>query len=176
MSLYCRFISQLIYLKPREMLPIREMGTCLFQQPKAHSISQMAHFLSWKFFKHKFKWVKSLIDCNYLHFNFFKVLSLLENSTFSAQLPNLALILLLIYYLYWYNFSNLVLLNSLTVNSPTWLFTIPTWYRVLSPTNSGFQLPIWFYWLFPHGNYHTPTCLHNLLLNLYYYYYLFILI
>jgi hypothetical protein len=36
------------------------MGTCLFQQPKAHPVSQMALFLSWEFLKHKSKWVRGL--------------------------------------------------------------------------------------------------------------------
>jgi hypothetical protein len=40
------------------------MGTCLFQQPKAHPVSQMALFLSWEFLKHKSKWEENLIDCN----------------------------------------------------------------------------------------------------------------
>jgi hypothetical protein len=47
-------------LKTQGMLPNRKMGTCLFQQPKAHPVSRMAHFLSWEFLKHKSKWVRGL--------------------------------------------------------------------------------------------------------------------
>jgi hypothetical protein len=77
MSLYCHFISQLISLKPRVMLPIREMGTCLFQQPKAHPISQWRTSYLGSFLNINQIGKEGLIDCNYFQIKFFKILFLL---------------------------------------------------------------------------------------------------
>jgi hypothetical protein len=103
-------------LKIPRMLPTREMGTCLFQQSKAHPASQMAHFLSWEFLKHNSKWVKSLIECNSLHFIIFSSLY----TSFFLFLFSCPTWLFLPFGLLssLVQSSNLALLDSPTVNSP----------------------------------------------------------
>jgi hypothetical protein len=59
------------------MLPTREMGTCLFQQPKAHPVSQWHTSYLGSFLNINQIGKEGLIDCHYFQLYFFKNLFLL---------------------------------------------------------------------------------------------------
>jgi hypothetical protein len=90
----------------------------------------MALFLSWEFLKHNSKWVRSLIECNSLHFIIFSFsLNLILH--FSSQLSNLAFspTQLTVFSGTIFRIGSSGFSNS---EFSTCLFTVPTWYMLLS--------------------------------------------